>query len=761
MLLHKITSGHCLALTFLFFGFQYGVCQKISHSETLRSNGRSFTHVKRVNLEKSATCDSSIFRSVDGTCNNTTDPSRYEWGASDIILMREMDSDFGASDPFNAMNGEERQSPRAISNALCAQEGDVPNQRNLSSMVFTWGQFVDHDIDLTPEGHTEYEPIILPEDEPLFTSDIPFFRSEVEVGTGEIIAREQRNLITSWIDASNIYGSDMARANWLRTFENGKLKSSSGDLLPFNTVDGEYESALDPSAPGMAGDTDREGNGVKTFASGDVRAAEQPGLTSLHTLFMREHNRICDLLTDQDFTDDEEMYQIARKWVGAIIQSITYSEFLPALGIEMGSYRGYDDDIQPDIFNMFATVAYRLGHTMVSDELILIDAQCRDDGSVGLMESFFNPDVLREHNIGRILNGLNKQIQEEVDLQIIDNLRNFLFGDPSAEFVFGLDLASLNIQRARDHGMPDYNTIRAHFLGQKANRFRDITRSGDRQNALREAYGSVDNIDAWIGMLAEDQVHGSSLGPTLKAILEVQFGRLRDCDYFYFEKDEFFNSGHIDMIKNARLADIILMNTNLNKLGTNVFFQASCESSNYNGKELNPIFNSTEEDDNNGDGNGGGDGNHHGNGHNNGNGNHDGGGHGHRDNDQGNNSNSGNNNGNNGDNSIEQNNANTGAAAFSQWAPQIGILEDEVVIGPNPTTDFIDIKISLREAVQNASIQLTDLLGQEMFKMENAFSGNNFSERLNLSFLPPGIYFFNVLSSDERLLQSEKIIVGR
>lgn len=85
----------------------------------------------------------------------------------------------------------------------------------------------------------------------------------------------------------------------------------------------------------MAGDTDRQGSKVKTFVAGDIRAAEQPGLTSLHTLFMREHNRLCDVLSQQGLTDDEEIYQIARKWVGGMIQSITYHEFLPALGIPM------------------------------------------------------------------------------------------------------------------------------------------------------------------------------------------------------------------------------------------------------------------------------------------------------------------------------------------------------------------------------------------------------------------------------------------
>lgn len=304
--------------------------------------------------------------------------------------MREMNAEYGSTDPFNAMNGEDLSSPRAISNALNAQEEHIRSNLNLSSMVFTWGQFVDHDIDLTPEAHTEYAPIALPDDEPLFTQDIPFFRSDYAEGTGESSPREQWNLITSWIDASNVYGSDDARASWPRMHSGGKLKNSSGNLLPFNITDGEYNSEIDANAPGMAGDTDRQGNKVKTYVAGDVRAAEQPGLTSLHTLFMREHNRLCDILSDQGFTDHEEMYQIARKWVGAMIQSITYNEFLPALGVPMGNYTSYHATDQPDIFNQFATSAYQLGHTMVTEDLLLIDSRCNDDGTVTLLEGFLS-----------------------------------------------------------------------------------------------------------------------------------------------------------------------------------------------------------------------------------------------------------------------------------------------------------------------------------------------------------------------------------
>ena len=292
---------------------------KAQKTTQFRTNGKTFQHKERVNSNtENDDCTPQVFRTIDGTCNNLSNQNRWEWGAADVELKREMNADYGFPDLNNDMGGQDRPSPRAISNLISNQPFDVLSKYDLSSFVFTWGQFLDHDIDLTPEGHTEYHPIELPNDETLFTDEIPFFRSAIYDGTGDTNKRQQTNLITSWIDASNVYGSEETRADWLRTFNDGKLKTSEGGLLPFNTIDGEYDSNIDPNAPSMAGDN---GGVTKTWVAGDVRAGEQPGLTSLHTLFVREHNRICNQLKSQGMNNDEQIYQTARKRVGALIRS--------------------------------------------------------------------------------------------------------------------------------------------------------------------------------------------------------------------------------------------------------------------------------------------------------------------------------------------------------------------------------------------------------------------------------------------------------
>ena len=249
----------------------------------IRVNNQEITHIERGTELTRSICDRLENRTIDGTCNNISDMAFSEWGAADIELLREMPPAYSISDYLNGMGGESRLSPRAISNLVISQTEDIPSARGLSSMVFTWGQFLDHDITLTPEGHTEYAPVLLPDDEPLFTSDIPFFRSEPRANTGIDDYRQQQNIITSWIDASNVYGSEQTRADWLRTFEDGKLKMSEGGFMPYNTIDGEIDGEIDPDAPSMAGDGDGEN---LVFVAGDVRANEQPGLTSLHTLFV-------------------------------------------------------------------------------------------------------------------------------------------------------------------------------------------------------------------------------------------------------------------------------------------------------------------------------------------------------------------------------------------------------------------------------------------------------------------------------------------
>ena len=282
--------------------------------------------------------------SIDGTGNHFVN---RDWGSTDTQLLRLTTAEY--ADGISAPAGADRPSAREVSNAIAAQTTSVANDRYLTDLVWLWGQFIDHDIDLT-ENADPAEPLTIEvrQGESYLdpygtgTETIDFNRSVYDAETGDSInnPRQQINQITAFLDGSVVYGSDAERAAELRTFEGGKLKTSDGDLLPFN------EAGL-PNAGGTS-DT--------LFLAGDVRANENAALTAMHTLFVREHNRLADeIAAANPRLSDEQIYQQARRIVTAEIQAITYNEFLPALLGEgaISPYRGYDPTVNPGIANIF------------------------------------------------------------------------------------------------------------------------------------------------------------------------------------------------------------------------------------------------------------------------------------------------------------------------------------------------------------------------------------------------------------------------
>jgi peroxidase len=494
------------------------------------------------------------YRTIDGTGNNISNPS---WGSADIQLMRKAPVDYpiGTSSPAGAT----RKSPREISNIMATQKESMLNSLGASDFIWQWGQFLDHDIDLTTETE-ESLPIDVPTGDPYFDPDsiggqtIGFHRSVFDPTSNP---RQQLNEITSFIDASNVYGSDTARAIALRTMDGtGKLKTTNGgQFLPFNKE----------GLPNAGGDGNK-----KLFLAGDIRANEQIALTAMHTLFVREHNRLCDEMAEPGL-DGEAIYQRARKIVGAQMQVITYNEFLPILlgpgAIPM--YSEYDDSVNPAIGNEFSAAAYRLGHSMLSSTLLRYNKEGNKKVSTALKDAFFNPNLIHKGGGMSILRGLAAQQAQEVDNKIVDAVRNFLFGDPGEG---GFDLASANIQRGRDHGLPDYNTVRQAYGLAPLTMFSDIPADSVVQDTLSDAYDNVNDIDLWVGGLAENHVPGAFVGETIHAILVDQFTRLRDGDRFWYQNDPFFTGAQLIEIENTTLADVIRRNTKIgNELPDDVF----------------------------------------------------------------------------------------------------------------------------------------------------------------------------------------------
>ncbi len=510
------------------------------------------------------------YRTIDGYGNNLVNPS---YGAANTPVLM---GTTAFSDGVSAPAGPDRPNPRVISNQLFTQTTLANDVRTLSAYAWVWGQFIDHDITLSPDHPSEHFDIPVPAFDMYFdpqgtgTVVIPMNRSDYDPasGTGPGNPRRYLNGITAFIDGSAVYGSDPYRATWLRTFQGGKLKTSAGNLLPFNTFTGEYASPVDPAAPEMAMPLPH----AKYFVAGDVRANENPFLLAMHTLFVREHNRLCDELALQHPTwTDEQLYQHARKLVGGEIQAIVYEEWLPALGMDIPAYNGYNYLINPGIMNVFNTAAYRYGHTTINSLLVRMDNDGNyiPQGDILLRDAFFNPSATT--SVGGIepyLIGMATVVEQDFDCKVVDDLRNFLFGPPGAG---GRDLVALNIQRGRDRGLPDYNTVRQAFGLPAVTSFNQITSDPLMAQTMQFLYGSVDKVDPWVGMLAEDHMHDALFGPTAMTIIKQQFMALRDGDRFYYENDPWLTPEEKSWIKQTRLADVIRRNTPITIIQDDIF----------------------------------------------------------------------------------------------------------------------------------------------------------------------------------------------
>lgn len=325
------------------------------------------------------------------------------------------------------------------------------------------------------------------------------------------------------------------------------------------------------------------------FLAGDFRANEQLGLASMHTLWAREHNLVAKEVFDSDCTKDKNSdgtdaaFNAPRNFVASVIQHITYFEYLRhhILGedfydAEIGEYTGYRDDVNPNIPNVFASAAFRIGHSQVQPVFPRLDKNFDTiaDGNINLNEAFFDSvDILTNFTSGGIdpiLRGLAITPARRVDEFITSTLTQQLFTEASN--MTGADLASLNIMRGRDHGLPPYNEWRNWALQACPSigfiRFRDWTTKA----LLFKLYGSLLNVDLFVGGLAEEPLPGGVVGPTFGCIMAYTFKRLRDADWFWFENEKVFTEDQIKVVKNTTLARVICRNTDsFGKIPTDMF----------------------------------------------------------------------------------------------------------------------------------------------------------------------------------------------
>uniref|UniRef100_A0A8C3UKJ3 Ig-like domain-containing protein n=1 Tax=Catharus ustulatus TaxID=91951 RepID=A0A8C3UKJ3_CATUS len=558
-------------------------------------------------------CFHKKYRTHDGSCNNLQHPI---WGASLTAFQRLLKPAY--QNGFNLPRGfslaEDARDlplplPRLVSTAMIGTETITPDEQ-FTHILMQWGQFLDHDMDQTVAAismsrFSDGAPCseVCSNDPPCFSITVPandprvrngrcmfFVRSSPVCGSGmtsllmnSVYAREQINHLTSYIDASNVYGSTEQESRELRDLsgQKGLLKrgqvvpSSGKHLLPF---------AVGPPTECMR---DENESPVPCFLAGDHRANEQLGLTAMHTLWFREHNRVAtELAALNPHWDGDLLYHEARKIVGAQMQHITYAQWLPKVlgeaGMKMlGEYKGYDPNVNAGILNAFATAAFRFGHTLINPILYRLNETFQPirQGHIPLHKAFFSPfRIMQEGGIDPLLRGLfgvpgkMRVPSELLNMELTEKLFSMAHS-------VSLDLAAINIQRGRDHGIPPYNDFRVFCNLSSAQEFEDLRneiKNLEIREKLRSLYGTTKNIDLFPALMVEDLVPGTRVGPTLMCLLTTQFRRLRDGDRFWYENPGVFTPAQLTQIRQASLARVICDNSDhIQQLQRDVFQVAS------------------------------------------------------------------------------------------------------------------------------------------------------------------------------------------
>ncbi|KAI4457432.1 oxidase/peroxidase [Holotrichia oblita] len=527
------------------------------------------------------------YRRIDGTCNNLRYP---RWGAELTALSRLLPPSYedGIWAPrLSSESGLALPSPRLISTTLFT-DIDARNE-DYTMMLSHFGQFISHDIALSiditfpngkpiscctkngssilPPEHLHYAcmPIEVPVDDPFyFKYDVRcmnfvraalIFREDCSLGYAQ-----QMNKVTHFIDGSMIYGSNSKELRHLRTMEGGRLKMFD-----------DYGRVLLPLTKKRDSCLTME-KGSACFDAGDFRVNQNPALVALHTLFLREHNRIADELWELNpYWSDEDIFWETRQIVIAEIQVIVYKEFLPCLlgestmqefelnlaGPDSYSF-DYNPEIEPSILNEFSSAAYRAGHSMI-DGILKIYGRNRVEEMISLSEIIQQPSRMRKWEFfDEILTTLTTESVQQVDSFISESLTRYLFksGNP-----FGIDLPATTIQRGRDHGLRPYNDYRQLIGLPIIEEFEEF--GPEFGNKLSQLYNSVDDIDLWVGGLLEEKDSDDSvLGPTFRDIIADQFRRLKKGDRYFFENGPEINPGHFTLEQLSELK----MKTSLSRI---------------------------------------------------------------------------------------------------------------------------------------------------------------------------------------------------
>ena len=497
-------------------------------------------------------------RTLDGTFNNLDDP-----------LMGSLGSRFGRNVPLEYTVREQDPldpSPRLVSRELLTRDQFIP-ATTLNLLAGAWIQFEVHDWFSHGKNEDEHPwQVPLESDDPWPENPMPIPRTRRDPsgdadGPPTFVTDD-----THWWDASQIYGRDPAFVDAIRTGEHGKLKLDERGLIPQ-----EIEARVD-----------------LTGAAGNFWV----GLALLHSLFMREHNAVCDHLhAAHPELSEDELYDKARLVVAALMAKIHTVDWTPAIiahpttvtalrtnwwGLEgewldkrvgrrtsnevirgipgsptalhgvpyqlteefVAVYRMHP--LIPDEFSFRSLEDDRTLQERTLPEVSVLDVRERftEMSTPDLLYSFgtSHPGAITLHNYPRFL-----QRFERADGSLVD-------------------LASIDVLRVRERGVPRYNEFRRLLHLKAFETFEEMTDNPEHADDLRRVYRDPEEVDTMIGMYGEPKPRGFGFSDTAFRIFILMASRRLESDRFFTRdyRPEIYTKEGIDWVEDNSMRTLLL-----------------------------------------------------------------------------------------------------------------------------------------------------------------------------------------------------------
>ncbi|XP_037945608.1 chorion peroxidase-like [Teleopsis dalmanni] len=501
-------------------------------------------------------------------------------------------------------------STKALHSSNTGFKNDVLDDKQNTLALVQWSQFIEHDLskpvvtsmsngyaieccdtdnsELLPRYyHPACAPLLAKSDASVYSRGtcLNYVRSALAIDDKCTFgAAKQLNQATSTLDLSQLYGFTEDAQNQMRTFTDGKIKSTRGsndkeDLLPM---------ALDETHTFCA--LKKQFQNSTCFMAGDSRVNNNPFAIIIYTLFMRNHNQITkQLKLEHHNWDDERLFQTAKSINIGIYRRIVMNEWLPAL---LGRSVALDIMGQPlsskltsselDISNEFAVAAIRFYYSMMPNELHNYSIlNRRRSGDLNNLKNVIN--VLSEPNlftlkdhiyksmltftatfINNMLESLLQQRAMKMDATYVDSLILLNNLRPSHA-----DILAFDIQRGRDHGLQGYVKYLEICENTKITSWKDLEKYINKEEIekLKSVYSDWADIDLIVGGISEIPKTGSTVGTTFTCILAEQLSKIRQS-----QKDfEINKSPDFKKYETMNAAELLCANSDLEVVQENIF----------------------------------------------------------------------------------------------------------------------------------------------------------------------------------------------